>query len=162
MGCLPQTLLLVLDHYKGVPTWPFTKEINRFYPIYKVQIVKDDLQDNKALLKNPYGNTIFSIATFSFYLFLMTIFFSWNKIFKEDGLLCTFCKSIPNPCPSPCSSPQSEDPDPSTVDDNENERGLEQSSRASTSAGSIQENESAASLNEVCISYSVNIPYKCA
>ena len=87
----------------------------------------------------------------------MTIFFSWDKIFKEDRLLCTFCKSIPNPC----STPQSEDPDPSTVDDNENERDLQQSSRASTSAGSIQENESAASLNEVCISYSVNIPYKC-
>ena len=155
MGCLPKTLLLVLDHYKGVPSWPFTEE-NDYG-----QIERNVYQDNNALFKYPYGNTIFATATFSFYLFLMTIFFSWDKIFKEDGLLCTFCKSIPNPCPNPCSTPQSEDPDPSTVDDNENELDLEQSSRASTSAGSIQDNESVASLNEVCISYSVNILYKC-
>ena len=73
-------------------------------------------------------------------------------------MLCTVCKSIPNPC----STPQSEDPDPSTVGETENERNLEQSSRASASAGSIQDNESMASLNEVCISYSENIPYKWA
>ena len=145
MGFIPQTLLLVVDHYKGVSSWPFEQ---------------NHVQDNNALLKYPYGNTIFAIATFSFYLFLMTIFFSWDKIFKEDGLLCTFCKSIPNPCPNPCSTPQSEDPDPSAVDANENERDLQKSSRASTSAGSIQDNESVASLIEVCISYSVNIPYK--
>ena len=154
MGCVPQTLLPVLDHYKGVPSWPFTSEN------IIGEIENNPFQDNNALLKYPYGNTIFSIATFSFYLFLMSIFFSWDKIFKEDGLLCTFCKSIPNPCPNPCSTPQSEDPDPSTVDANENERDLQQSSRASTSAGSIQDNESVASLAEVCIRFSENILYK--
>merc|ERR1712198_473921 len=67
-----------------------------------------------------YGNTIFAIATFSFYLFLMTIFFAWDKLFQDDGLICTLCKRICPPCRNPCSDPQSEDPIPSTAADNEN------------------------------------------
>ena len=99
MGCLPQASLILLDYYKGVPSWDFNA-------------VQDNgwaLQENNALLKYSMGNTIFSIATSFFYLFLLTIFFGWDKICKEDGLLRTFCKSIPIPCPNPCSSPQSED-----------------------------------------------------
>ena len=68
-------------------------------------------QENNPLFKYPYGNTIFAITTFLFYLFLMTIFFAWDKIFKEDGLLCTLFKSIPNPFPNPCCNPQSGDSD---------------------------------------------------
>merc|ERR1719167_1162489 len=92
---------------------PFTQEI-----------VPTPTQDNNALLKYPYGNTIFSIATFSFYLFLMAIFFAWDKIFKEDGLLCTLFKSIPNPFPNPCCNPQSGNSEPSSSNDKE-DRGQE-------------------------------------
>merc|ERR1719167_1543508 len=88
---------------------PFTQEI-----------VPTPTQDNNALLKYPYGNTIFAIATFSFYLFLMTIFFAWDKLFQDDGLICTLFKRICPPCRNPCSNPQSEEPSPSFVIDDEN------------------------------------------
>ena len=116
MGCVPQTLLLVLDHYKGVPSWPFTREIS------VGKFVHNLAQDNNALLKYPYGNTIFAIATFSFYLFLMTIFFAWDKLFQDDGLICTLCKRICPPWRNPCSNPQSEEPNSSTGVDDENEK----------------------------------------
>ena len=115
MGCVPQTLLLVLDHYKGVPSWPFTRENSNG------QIEHNKYQDNNVLLKYPYGNTIFAIATFSFYLFLMTMFFAWDKLFQDDGLICTLCKRIWSPCRNPCSNPQSEESNPSTAVDDENE-----------------------------------------
>ena len=63
MGCVPQAALIILDYYKGVPSWDFN-----------AQAAGLPAQDNNALIKYPYGNTIFAIATFSFYLFLMTIF----------------------------------------------------------------------------------------
>merc|ERR1719167_442886 len=88
---------------------PFTQEI-----------VPTPTQDNNALLKYPYGNTIFAIATFSLYLFLMTIFFAWDKLFQDDGSICTICKRICPPCRNPCSKPQSEEPNPSTAADDEN------------------------------------------
>ena len=149
MGCLPQTLLLVLDHHKGVPSWPFTR-VNH----YDGQIVHNANQDNNALFKSPYGNTIFAIATFSFYLFLMTIFFAWDKIFKEDGLLCTLFKSIPNPFPNPCCNPQSEDSDPSSSNDEE-DRGqeFELVIREPSSAESIQDSDSVNNLDEVISRY---------
>ena len=115
MGCVPQTLLLILDHYKGVPSWPFTEEK------LKGQFVHNEDQDNNALFKYPYGNTIFSITTFSFYLFLMSIFFAWDKLFQDDGLNCTFCKRICPPCRNPCSNPLSGEPNHSTNVDDENE-----------------------------------------
>merc|ERR1712018_627526 len=106
MGCVPQILLLVLDHYKGVPSWPFTKENDEGQMEYNTR------QDSNALFKYPYGNTIFSIATLSFYLFLMTIFFAWDKLYHDDGLICTLCKRICSPCRNPCSNPRSEEPIP--------------------------------------------------
>ena len=51
----------------------------------------------------------------------MTIFFAWDKLFDDDGLLCRFCKRICPPCPNPCSNPQSEESSPSTAIENENE-----------------------------------------
>ena len=109
MGCLPQAALIILDYYKGVPSWDFNARFN-----------KPPAQDNNSLIKYPYGNTIFAIATFSLYLFLMTIFFAWDKLFKDDGLICTLCKRICPPCRNPCSKPQSEEPNPSTAAADEN------------------------------------------
>ena len=106
MGCIPQIMLIALDHYRKVPDWDF-----------------EDLeglgQDNNALLKYSNGNTIFSIATLSLYLCLTTIFFGWDKLFKDDGILCTFCKIICRRFRNPCSSPSSEASDKSTVNNEE-------------------------------------------
>ena len=64
LGCIPQILLLALDHYKRVPYWNFNGDRNH---------------DTNALLKYPYGNTIFSISTFILYLCSTIIFFVWDK-----------------------------------------------------------------------------------
>ena len=143
MGCLPQAALIILDYYKGVPSWNFNAH-------YYGSIA----QDNNALLKYPYGNTIFSIATFSFYLFLIAIFFAWDKIFKEDGLLCKLFKSIPNPFPNPCCYPQSEDSDPSSSN-GEEDRGqeFEMTIRGPSSAESIQDSDSVNNIEEVISRY---------
>ena len=64
LGCIPQLLLLTLDHYKRVPYWNFNGDSNH---------------DTNALLKYPYGNTIFSVTTFILYLCLTIIFFVRDK-----------------------------------------------------------------------------------
>ena len=86
MGCIPQIMLVAFDHYRKVPDFEF----------------ESDFQSSNALLKYRNGNTIFSIATLALYLCLTTLFFAWDKLFKDDGLLCTLCKtcrSFPYPCP---------------------------------------------------------------
>lgn len=103
MGCIPEIMLIALDQYRKVPDWDF----------------EDSLQDNNALFKYPNGNTIFSIATLSLYLCLTTIFFGWDKLFKDDGKLCTFCKMICRPFRNPCSSPLSEESDRATANNEE-------------------------------------------
>ena len=151
MGCLPQAALLLLDYYKGVPSWDF----NAVYPNAVIKNIFPK-QDNNALLKYSNGNTIFSIATFFFYLLLMTIFFAWDKIFKENGLLCVLFKSIPNPFPNPCCNPKSEDSDPSSSNEEE-DRGqeLELTIREPSSAESIQDSDSVKNLQEVISRYLV-------
>ena len=86
IGCIPQIMLIAFDHYRKVPDFEF----------------ESDFQSSNALLKYRNGNTIFSIATLALYLCLTTLFFAWDKLFKDDGLLCTLCKtcrSFPYPCP---------------------------------------------------------------
>ena len=143
LGCIPQISLTCLDHFKGVPSWPFKKDlyadiieidedyVNDYifndYGDYDTidgyvegQMAHNEFQDNNALLKYPFGNTIFSIATFSFYLFLMTIFFAWDKIFKDDGCLSKLCKPIfCSPFPNPCHKPKPEESDPAIVNNHE-------------------------------------------
>ena len=155
MGSLPQILLLALDHYKGVPSWPFTREIS------EGKILHNLAQDNNALLKYPYGNTIFAIATFSFYLFLMIIFFAWDKLFEDDGLICTLCKRICPPCRNPCSNPQSEEPHPSTAVDNENEEKDDEPPVSDlNSAAALPDIGGNQATNEVSI-FNYHVNYKC-
>ena len=117
MGCLPQVLLIALDHYRGVTLWDFEAK-NK----YKIANYKEiPAQDNNALIKHPYGNIIFAIATLLFYLLLTTIFFAWDNIFKKDGFLCTSCKNICPPCHNPCSNSQSNISDPPNNDGGENQ-----------------------------------------
>ena len=99
IGCAPQFVLLAFDRYRKVPDWYF-----------------EDLRfETNALLQHPYGNTIFSIATLWLYISLTTIFFAWDKLFKDEGLLCTLCRAICPPFSNTCTSSKSEESDPSTV-----------------------------------------------
>ena len=146
MGCLPQALLIILDLYKGVPSWNFNA----------VNSDGVSIQDNNALLRYRYGNIVFSIATFFFYRFLMKIFFGWDRIFKEDGLLCTFCKSMPNPCSNHCCNPQSKDSDPSTSNDEGNrDQAFELAIRDSSWSGCVQGFDSVKNREEVKSRYLV-------
>ena len=105
IGCIPQVMLIAFDHYRKVPDWDF----------------EDEVQDNNALLKSPTANIIFSIATLALYLCITIIFFSWNILFQDNGLLCTLCKTICRPFPNPCSHPIPEESESSTVNKEENQ-----------------------------------------
>ena len=85
IGCLPQILLTILDHYKGVTSWDF-EEVYDGIP----------MQDNNALLKHPYGNTILSITTFLLYLILTTIFFAWDELVKKMDYFVPYAKLSAN------------------------------------------------------------------
>ena len=105
MGSLSQVLLLALDHYKGVTAWNFGAKDYDGTPE----------EDNNALIKHRHGNTIFSITTFVLYLFLTIIFFGWEKIFNENGLLYRLCKHVCTPFLNPFNNPTSEETNPSAM-----------------------------------------------
>ena len=112
IGCLPQILLVTMDQFRQVQLG------------YKN--ASGSFGDSNALIKHADGNTIFSIISLVLYIFLTTIFFSWERIFNENGVLYKYCKSRFTPCPSPCKKPQSEEPDPSIVNSkNDPENSLE-------------------------------------
>ena len=137
IGCLPQILLVAMEQYRQVPTYYRKANDGIFANI-------------NALIKHPYGNTIFAIASFLLYLFLTTIFFAWNRIFKNDACLSKLSKSICPPCPSPYHKPQSEESDPSTVNNQDDpDKGFELSVRDASSAGTIQDTEEVDTKDEV-------------
>ena len=74
IGCLPQIVLLTMDFYRGVVNWDFLGLALRPEQI---------IENNDALLKYRYGNTLFAIISGSFFLFLIIITFFTNKIFKN-------------------------------------------------------------------------------
>ena len=126
LGCLPQILLVAMDHHKQVPSWNF----------------KLDAQDNNALFKYSYGNEIFSISTFLLYLFLTTIFFGWDQIFKNDGMCCRNTRTISLFCSNPCSKTQS--PESNSLSLNDKEESLhndDPSTRDFASDEKLQETE---------------------
>ena len=73
MGCIPQILLIALDYHKRVRFWPF-QEIDVWIGY-----------DTNALIKHPYGNTIFSVSTLVSYGVLISIFFLWDKCLLIKG-----------------------------------------------------------------------------
>ena len=110
MGCIPQIMLIAFDYHRKVPGWSFI----------------GISQDSNALIKYPNGNIIFSISTLSVYLFLLTIFFGWDRLFKNDGFLCTLCKTICRPFPNPCSSSIPEELDPSITSNQDDPKKIKQ------------------------------------
>ena len=65
IGCIPQLILCITDYYKGVHQWEFGMNIPGI----------DDSENNDALFKHPYGNTIFATGTATVFLILITLFF---------------------------------------------------------------------------------------
>ena len=141
IGCLPQALLVAMEQYRQIPTW--------------YQIVEDSGHpgESNALIKHPYGSTVFGISSLLLYLFLIIIFFAWEKIFKDGGCICNLCKCIfCSPCSNPCHKTQPEESDPSTVNNQDDpEQGQELAIRDSHSAESIQNIEGGESNAEVLI-----------
>ena len=123
-----------MDHYKGVTSWDFEEVIDGI-----------PMQDNNALLKHPYGNTILSIATFLLYLTLTTIFFAWDELHKKDGLFFTICKAIRQPFSKCYSPPISKEPDSSTANKDENsESDAKKEIKNTTPNGKVQDTENEA------------------
>ena len=140
IGCLPQALLVAMDHYRKVPMW--------------YRKADDDLfADSNALIRYYYGNNIFAIGSLLLYLILITIFFAWDKIFKDDGCLSKLCKTIfCSPCPYPCDKPKPEESGPAIVNNQEDpEQVNEPVIRDSPSAESIQDIEGGEVNTEVLI-----------
>ena len=133
IGCLPQILLVTFENYKGVPLWSQNAEVSKLEGYY---------YDSNALIRYPFGNTIFSITSFLLYLVLTTIFFAWERIFKDNGVLCKYCKSSCPPCLNTRSARQSEESDLSARNGkDDSECCSEQRIRNPSADGSIQDTE---------------------
>ena len=114
IGCLPQCILCVTDYYKGIHQWEFGKHVeerNEFRNITDpltdishrlVRKADEDYENNNALFKSNYGNTVFAIITASLFLTLIAVFFGSGTLFKEKGIHCRcltiLCCPFPNPC----------------------------------------------------------------
>ena len=104
IGCMPQCILCFTDYYKGVNTWEFGKNV--FVEGFS------SFENNDALFKSQYGNTVFALTTAIFFLILITLFFGSDTIFRERGIHCRCLTIICCPCPNPCISLTDQDLDP--------------------------------------------------
>ena len=95
IGCLPQLVLLVMDSYRGVTKWDFMSLALQPEAI---------IENNDALFKSRYGNTIFSIVSALSFIVLISIFFFTDKIFKHHGIHCRCFTILCCPCPRSCSN----------------------------------------------------------
>ena len=59
-------------------------------------------ENNDALFKSKYGNTIFAMASATFFLVLIILFFGGETLFKERGFHCRCLNVICCPWPKPC------------------------------------------------------------
>ena len=71
IGCFPQVVLLAMDYYRGIVSWDFIGNILTPELIY---------ENNDALIKYNYGNSIFAIVSGSFFLVLIIFTFFTNKV----------------------------------------------------------------------------------
>ena len=104
IGCIPQCILCFTDYYKGVHDWKFNSTDRQNF-VY---------ENNDALFKSMYGNTIFSVTTGTFFLMLIILFFGSEKLFKERGIHFKCLNILCCPCPEPCINLTEPDHDPSS------------------------------------------------
>ena len=71
IGCFPQVVLLAMDFYRGIVGWDFLGNVLSFEQIH---------ENNDALIKYNYGNSIFAIVSASFFLVLIIFTFFTNKV----------------------------------------------------------------------------------
>ena len=138
MGCLPQFLLFSLEHYRDIPSWYQTNWSN----------------ENNALIKHGYGNSILSITSFLLFLILTITFFGWDRLFHENGLLCSIRKKICPSCLNCCSKPQQDEmgsSDQNSKDDSE--KGNELSNRDPAIPDKVTSSESEEADEEVLTTY---------
>ena len=93
IGCLPQVVLFVMDRYRGVTSWDFLGFALKSEYIW---------ENNDALFKSSYGNSLFAVISFHFFFFLILLTFFTDKIFKR---LNVYCKCLCTPflaCPNNC------------------------------------------------------------
>ena len=93
LGCLPQIILLAMNFYRGITEWDFLGTVLYGEHIY---------ENNDALIKSPYGNSLFAIVSGIMFLFLILVTFFTDKIFKNHGMFCKCCSIICLPCPQNC------------------------------------------------------------
>ena len=107
IGCIPQCILCITDYYKGVYDWNFIGNSEDKYQPSK-------FENNDALFKSKYGNTIFAMTSATLFLGLIIIFFGSNTLFKEKGIHCQCLNGLFCPCPKPCINLTEPDLDPSS------------------------------------------------
>ena len=96
IGCVPQCILCFTDYYKGVYDWEFDASYTNLEDRILIQ------ENNDAILKSNYGNTIFAATTATFFLILIIFFFGSEELHKERGIHLG-CLNIPCcPCTEPC------------------------------------------------------------
>ena len=96
IGCIPQIIFCITDYYKGVYEWEFEKKG----------------ENNDALFKSQYGNTIFATTTAVFFLTLIMLFFGSSALFRYRGIHRRCLTILCCPCPKPCISLTDSDLDP--------------------------------------------------
>ena len=71
IGCFPQIVLLAMDFYRGSVSWDFIGNVLNYEQIF---------ENNDALFKFTYGNSIFAIISGIFFLLLILLTFFTNKV----------------------------------------------------------------------------------
>ena len=91
IGFIPQIFLIIMDYYRGISSWNFVGIALRDESIY---------ENNDALFKHRYGNSMFAIVSGIFCLFLIIFTFFTDKIFKNHGIYCKCLTILCLPCPN--------------------------------------------------------------
>ena len=82
-----------MNFYRGITEWDFLGSVLWGDAIY---------ENNDALIKSPYGNSLFAIISGIMFLSLILVTFFTDKIFKNHGMFCKCCSIICLPCPQNC------------------------------------------------------------
>ena len=93
IGCFPQIVSVFMDYYRGIVNWDFIGLALEPDWIY---------ENNDALFKRRYDNSIFAISTGGIFFFLIFLTFFTDKIFKTVGVYCKCFSILCMPCPNNC------------------------------------------------------------
>ena len=94
IGCLPQIVLIMTDFYRGIIYWDFIGPI--------ILSPEHIYENNDALFKSNYGNSIFALTSGISFFFLIMLTFFTDKLFGSKGIYCKCCNILCFPCPQNC------------------------------------------------------------